>query len=186
MSLDLSHLGVMTPLWPGTNLTSEHNGKCYGNVTLCLNNDVLCTLSTCDLTLAHFSYRPNMAGNIFIAVIFGLCFLAQAFLGFRYKTWGYMVAALCGLTLEVIGYAGRIMMNGNPFSKNSFLLYLVCLTIAPAFLSACIYLCLGRIIVVYGEHVSRFRPRSYAPHLLHLRLYSTLATGNRRCHCIWC
>lgn len=38
---------------------------------------------------------------------------------------------------------------------------LVGLTIGPAFLTAAIYLCLGRIIVVYGSHISRLRPRSY-------------------------
>ncbi len=35
------------------------------------------------------------------------------------------------------------------------------MTIAPALLSAAIYLCLARIVVVYGEHLSRFRPRNY-------------------------
>ena len=40
--------------------------------------------------------------------------------------------------------------------------YLVPLTIGPAFLSASIYLCLGRIIIVYGQNLSRFRPRTYA------------------------
>lgn len=39
--------------------------------------------------------------------------------------------------------------------------YLICLTIAPAFLSAGIYLCLSRIIVVYGEQLARFKPRTY-------------------------
>ena len=39
--------------------------------------------------------------------------------------------------------------------------YLVCLTIAPAFLTAGIYLCLSRIIIVYGEHLARFKPRTY-------------------------
>lgn len=39
--------------------------------------------------------------------------------------------------------------------------YICCLTIGPAFFAAAIYLCLGRIIVVYGEHTSRFRPRTY-------------------------
>lgn len=53
------------------------------------------------------------------------------------------------------------MMHSNPFSKNNFLIYLVTLTIAPAFLSAAIYLCLVRIVVVYGEKRSRFRPRTY-------------------------
>ena len=35
------------------------------------------------------------------------------------------------------------------------------MTIGPAFLSAAIYLCLGRIVVVYGESISRLRPRTY-------------------------
>ena len=39
--------------------------------------------------------------------------------------------------------------------------YLICLTIAPAFLSGGIYLCLSRIIIVYGEHLARFKPRTY-------------------------
>ena len=39
--------------------------------------------------------------------------------------------------------------------------YLVCLTIGPAFLSASIYLCLARIVVIYGEGISRFRPAFY-------------------------
>lgn len=39
--------------------------------------------------------------------------------------------------------------------------YIVALTIAPAFLSAGIYLCLGRIVVVFSEDVSRVAPRTY-------------------------
>jgi hypothetical protein len=39
--------------------------------------------------------------------------------------------------------------------------YLVCLTIGPAFLSAAVYLCLARIVVAYGEDLSRFSPRFY-------------------------
>jgi len=38
---------------------------------------------------------------------------------------------------------------------------LVTLTIAPAFLTAAIYLCLARIIYVYGSELSFFKPRTY-------------------------
>lgn len=40
--------------------------------------------------------------------------------------------------------------------------YLVPLTIAPAFLSGALYLCLSRIVIVYGQHISRFSARTYA------------------------
>lgn len=39
--------------------------------------------------------------------------------------------------------------------------YIICLTIGPAFFSAAIYLCLARIVVIYGENLSRVRPRTY-------------------------
>lgn len=39
---------------------------------------------------------------------------------------------------------------------------LIGLTIGPAFLSAAIYLCLGRIVIIYGPQVSRIKPRLYS------------------------
>jgi len=132
----------------------------HGNATLINNND-LCTLTTCDLTLAQVDYLPSLLGNALFAAIFGICFVAQLYLGVKYRTWGFMTATTLGMLTEIIGYIGRIMMHNNPFSKNNFLIYLVTLTIAPAFLSAAIYLCLARIVVVYGEERSRFRPRTY-------------------------
>ncbi len=129
-------------------------------MTLLLNPE-LCTLDTCDLTLASFLYIPTLAGNALFAAIFGVLILAQLFFGIKYKTWGFMVAMVLGLLLEVIGYIGRIMLHNSPFDNNSFLMYLVCLTIAPALLTASIYLCLARFIGVYGQHLSYFRARTY-------------------------
>lgn len=68
---------------------------------------------------------------------------------------------MLGILTEIIGYIARIAIHSNPFLKTNFLIYLVTLTIAPAFLSASIYLCLARIVVVYGKERSRFRPRTY-------------------------
>ncbi|RFU23974.1 hypothetical protein B7463_g12363, partial [Scytalidium lignicola] len=68
---------------------------------------------------------------------------------------------ICGLLLEVVRYAGRIMLHDNPFDFNNFIIYLVPLTIAPAFLTGALYLCLSRIIIVYGQQISRFSPRTY-------------------------
>lgn len=53
------------------------------------------------------------------------------------------------------------MLHSSPFDNNDFLMYLVTLTIAPALLTAAIYLCLSRIVIVYGQHLSRFKPRTY-------------------------
>jgi hypothetical protein len=133
----------------------------HGNATLQANPDTLCTIATCDLSLAHLTYLPSLGGNALYAALFGIFMVGQAYLGIRHRTWGFMIATISGLLLEIIGYIGRIMMHNNPFNKNSFLLYLVCLTIAPVCLSAAVYLCLARIVVAYGEDASRFRPATY-------------------------
>lgn len=132
----------------------------HGNRTLIENSD-LCTLALCDLSLAQIDYRPSLPGNALFAALFAICFIAQFILGIKYRTWGFMVATTLGMLTEIIGYIGRIMMHNNPFGKDNFLIYLVTLTIAPASLAAAIYLSLSRIVVVYGEEKSRFRPRTY-------------------------
>lgn len=42
-----------------------------------------------------------------------------------------------------------------------FLIYLITLTLGPVFFAAAIYLCLGRIVVVYGEELSYLKPKTY-------------------------
>ncbi|KAE8421221.1 RTA1 like protein-domain-containing protein [Aspergillus pseudocaelatus] len=120
-----------------------------------------CTLATCPIDLAYINYQPNIPANVLFLVIFGLLLAAQIALGTWFRTWTYMGAMTAGLILEILGYVGRLMMHSNPFDFNAFLLYLICLTIAPAFFTAAIYICLGRIVIVYGEDISRIRPRTY-------------------------
>ncbi|GFF26073.1 sphingoid long-chain base transporter RSB1 [Aspergillus lentulus] len=120
-----------------------------------------CTLDTCPLSLANFNYVPNLAGNLLYLVLFGTMLVANLGLGIYYRTWGYLVGMIGGLALEVIGYVGRVQLHYNPFPFDPFLEYLICLTIGPAFLSAAIYICLGHIVVVYGEGISRLKRRTY-------------------------
>lgn len=88
-----------------------------------LDNTNQCTLATCDMIYAYFTYLPNLAGNLVFVVIFGLLIGPQVFFGIRYKTWGYMVGMLGGLVLEVLGYIGRVLLHKNPFIFDNFLLY---------------------------------------------------------------
>ena len=163
-TLNLFVKGRETLFIPTDGLTgyNRYNNTAYGNLTL-LENQNLCSLTTCDLTLASFDYRPSLGGNVFYAAIFCLYLVMNIYLGLRHKTWGYMAAMLLGLAGEIIGYIARVLLYQNPFdpSGNNFLIYIVCLTISPAFISAAIYLCLGRIVVVFSERISRFRPRTY-------------------------
>lgn len=67
-----------------------------------------------------------------------------------------------GLGLESAAYVARIMIHRYDFSRNVFIIYIYCITLGATFLSAAIYLCLARIVVVYGEACSRLKPRTYS------------------------
>ena len=87
-----------------------------------------CTVCDCPLTLdgvqiANMAYRPSLAGNVLFAAIFGVLLAAHIFLGLRYKTRGFMIAMVCGLILEIVGYVGRILMRSHMFDFNYFIMY---------------------------------------------------------------
>jgi len=127
--------------------------------------DESCTLATCPIEYSYSAYQPTFLGNLVYAIVFAVCLIAHFVSVARHRTWGFTAAFVCGLILEICGYTGRMLMHYNPFKETNFMLYLVPLTIAPAFLTAAIYLCLARIIVLYnterGAEVSRLRPGTY-------------------------
>ncbi|OCL04568.1 RTA1-domain-containing protein [Glonium stellatum] len=131
------------------------------NSTLIAMQRRYCHLGKCPISWATISYIPNLGGNVVYMICFLVLLGAQIFFGIRYKTWKFLVPMIFGLLLEIIGYIGRIMLHNNPFIENNFLLYLICLTIGPAFFSACIYLCLGRLITVISPENSRLKPKTY-------------------------
>jgi hypothetical protein len=87
-----------------------------------LQGTVNCTVGTCPLSCAQVEYLPTLAGNVVYAAAFGLLLIVQLGLGIKYKTWGFTVGIICGLLLEVVGYAGRIMLHDNPFNFNNFIM----------------------------------------------------------------
>ncbi|KAF4636743.1 hypothetical protein G7Y89_g1334 [Cudoniella acicularis] len=122
---------------------------------------IICTLGTCPIEWAFVEYIPSLTGNATYLSIFAALLLTQLYLGIYYRTWGFLTGMVVGGLLEILGYLGRILLHSDPFNFNYFLVYLICLTIGPTFLSAALYLCLARIIVVYGTQLSRFQPRTY-------------------------
>ncbi|KAL9091274.1 MAG: hypothetical protein Q9165_004908 [Trypethelium subeluteriae] len=122
-----------------------------------------CTPSTCLVSACgQIKYIPSLSGNVVYMAIFLALLISQLYLCIRHKTFGFLAGMFGGIALEVLGYGGRIWLNKSIFNFNGFLLYLICLTIAPAFLSGSIYICLGRLVNVNGQHLSRFSAKTYA------------------------
>ena len=105
-------------------------------------------------------YIPSLAGNAFYLGMFVLLLSIQCVLGIQYRVWGYLFGMFGGLVLEILGYVARIRLHYDVFDENTFTTYVIGTTIGPAFFSASIYLCLGRIIPVFGNDLSPLKPRT--------------------------
>ncbi|KAI1625272.1 RTA1 like protein-domain-containing protein [Exophiala viscosa] len=122
-----------------------------------------CTVSTCCLMQASIHYLPNLSANATYLAIFSALFVLQAILVLTYRTWKFSIPMLCGVLLEMVGYAARLWMRSEIFQPNPFILYLITLTIAPALISASIYQSLGVVITKRDPLISRIKPTNYTP-----------------------
>ncbi|CEJ60772.1 hypothetical protein PMG11_09334 [Penicillium brasilianum] len=122
---------------------------------------LICTLKTCPIEWGYVHYQPSIGGNAVMLAAFGLLTAPALYLGITHKVKLFTFCFVMGLLGEIIGYIGRLLLHNDPFSKDYFLIYLICTTIAPTFTAAAVYLTLARIVVVYGEGISRIRPRTY-------------------------
>ncbi|PYI00063.1 RTA1 like protein [Aspergillus ellipticus CBS 707.79] len=124
---------------------------------------ITCTHVTpeCPVQATTYGYYPNLGGNIFFAVYFGICGVFQLGFGAYFRTWTVMIAMAIGAFMELAGYIGRILMNHNPWDQGAFKLQIVCLVLAPTFIAAGIYLTLKHVILSLGPQYSRLRPQLF-------------------------
>lgn len=123
----------------------------------------VCTEVTpqCPVSLTLYGYRPNAPVNGVLGVIFGICFLVQ--LGsvcfFRVRTWSYTTPLALGALIELIGYAGRLLMHHNPWGTLGIAMQLIALIVAPSFIAAAVSVTFKHIIMYCGPEHSMLRPR---------------------------
>ncbi|CAG9948029.1 unnamed protein product [Clonostachys rosea f. rosea IK726] len=129
--------------------------------TIIFGPDATCTLDTCPVDWSIYSYRPSLPGNATLLALFGVVGIIHTYLGIRWKSWGFMVGMQLGCISEIIGYIGRIMLYNNPWSFIGFMIQIVCLTIAPVFFTASIYVTLSKTIVHLAPELSRFKPQLF-------------------------
>jgi RTA1 like protein len=121
-----------------------------------------CTINTCPVLTSYYNYRINLIPNVVFLVLFSLWLpVFSAIWILKRRGLFFTLAMQSGIIAEMIGYIGRIISYHDQWDMNGYLMQLVCLTLGPAFFSAGIYVCLGRIIIVYGAENSRLRPQWY-------------------------
>lgn len=125
-------------------------------------SDLNCTVETCPIDSSYYFYRVSIGANAAFLALFSISFIGFIITyALTRRATAFTVAMLCGVILEVLGYVGRIMSWQNQWNDNGFLMQIVCLTIAPAFMAGGIYLCLRRIVYAFGPENSRIAPESY-------------------------
>ncbi|KAH9895463.1 RTA1-domain-containing protein [Xylariomycetidae sp. FL2044] len=121
-----------------------------------------CTPELCGYENSFYMYRIEIVPNAVFLGMFGfslLAFLAVYIVTRRGAT--FTIAMVLGLLCEMLGYGGRILSWKNQWSEPGFLMQICCLTIAPAFLAAGIYLCIRKIVFAFGPENSRIPPEYY-------------------------
>lgn len=137
-------------------IVSAAEDRPKGNFRQCLE-----VSPECPVFATLYGYRPNLGANAFLCALFALCCLASIVIGVLSKTWTYTLALGIGTFLEAAGYAGRIIMNGNPWSESGFKLQICCLVLGPSFVAAAIYLTLKHFVLYCGPQYSLIKPRLY-------------------------
>lgn len=113
-----------------------------------------CTVAVCPVAFSVYGYRPNLAASSTLIALYAICALIQVVMGFRYKTWGFMIAMVLGCIDEILGYVGRIFYWQNPWGEVGFIMQ-ICMfqtivaslqltitgliTMGPVFFAAAIY-----------------------------------------------
>lgn len=108
-----------------------------------------------------YGMQPSRAANLVGMILFIILWVAQGVLALYYRQWWFGGAFFCGICLEFLGYLGRFLSTWDLHNLNEFILQIVCLTLAPAFIMAGVYCLLAKFVVIYGESYSRVAPLVY-------------------------
>ncbi|KAF9879484.1 hypothetical protein CkaCkLH20_03027 [Colletotrichum karsti] len=120
-----------------------------------------CTLELCPIEWSVLQYRPSVPASATFIALFSIALLAHAVQGIRSRTWGFMGSMIAGCILEIVGYVGRLFIYDNPFNFEGFLMQIVCITVAPVFFSAAVYVLLSQTINHLDPSLSRVRPKLF-------------------------
>ncbi|GAB7366553.1 hypothetical protein MBLNU230_g8540t1 [Neophaeotheca triangularis] len=121
-----------------------------------------CTIETCPVEASIYGYYPSLGFNSAFVAIFALSAVVYYHQLLLFKSYRFFSACMAlGCLLEAGGYIGRILLHDDPFSRLGFDLNVILLTVAPAFLSAGIYVTIKTLTQTFSPGLSRLRPSWY-------------------------
>lgn len=109
-----------------------------------------------------FNLVLSRPGNIIYLVVYLIIFLYTALMVFKSRYWWYNITFFCGYRLEFIGFLGRVLAFSDDTNMKFYLMQIICLTIAPAFIMAGIYFLFAQLVVIHGRQYSVLKPMWYS------------------------
>lgn len=113
-----------------------------------------CTSATCPVDGGFLLEQPSLVGTVVLLTLFAALVPINVWIGGSYRTTTYSITLTLGLVLEVVGYAGRLLLRFDLASKTYFLLFVLGTTTGPTFITAAIYTILPHLVALYGSDVS--------------------------------
>ncbi|GME70515.1 unnamed protein product [[Candida] boidinii] len=120
------------------------------------------TTSPVDDAYNYYHFIPSLLGNGIFLGVFTVLLVSQVGLNIYTKQWWFGTCYVCGLILEVLGYAARVYGHHDQSNMNLYILQNIGLTISPCFFMAGIYYIFGQVATIYGSQYSRLRPMQYS------------------------
>ncbi|OAL00129.1 RTA1-domain-containing protein [Phaeosphaeriaceae sp. SRC1lsM3a] len=136
-----------------------------------------CTFELCSIEETAYRYRPSLPANIVFAAIFSLATIVHVILGLRWKTPWVMWCMILSCTHEVAGYVARVVLWVNPWNFGAFITQIICITQAPVFYCAAIYVMLGQCINFYAPTLARFDTKYFVWIFLPCDIISLILQG---------
>ena len=111
--------------------------------------------TTCPFPEGYLPYSPSTAGNAFLLAAFAALVPASLFLGYRHPALGFTLNFVTGLCLEVLGFAGRLLLGKDRESETFFTLYLLGSVLGKTAFASAVFVVLPHVLGVYGANPRR-------------------------------
>lgn len=126
-------------------------------------NDKMASSGDCSeggCAYGFLQYEPSLVGNAVLLALFAVLVPIAFALGIRYHSSIFSTTIITGLFLEIIGYAGRVLLaTGDGGHRVDFALSHIGTILAPAFIALAVFRLMPPIVAAYGEQFRAWRPR---------------------------
>ncbi|KAM7198357.1 RTA1 like domain containing protein [Rhypophila sp. PSN 637] len=107
-----------------------------------------------------YGYTPSLGAGIAFSTLFAILGFGHLVRSVQKRRWTSYLLAISGL-IELVGWVGRAWSSKCPYNKIAFLMQITTLVVAPIFIAAGIYVCLGYLIKEVGPKYSLIGPKLY-------------------------